>query len=201
MSVIFKKNESKSLNELGGASPLLVFAIGWDNKAKDGLVNKMLNKKHDADLDVSCVVYDNQGERLDCVWYAQLNSKDSAIRHRGDDTVGWSEGDDEAIIVDLGQLNEEAKTLFFVISSFSENSFDEVDQAYWRLFDAQTKKEIGRFNISGRDKTSAKIVMRLQRSEKDGISDWRVKALDEKATGKNVQEVFYELRTLIEDNA
>jgi tellurium resistance protein TerZ len=198
MSVHFKKNDNKSLDDLGGTSPILVFAIGWENREKDGLLNKALRKRYEADLDLSCAVYDANNDRIDCVWYAQLNSKEGAIRHRGDDTVGWHTGDDEAIIVDLNALNEQAKTLFFVISSFSKNTFSEVEHAYWRLFDAQTKREIGRFDIAGKDNTSAKIVMRLQKEEKDGLSEWHVTALDEPATGKNVQEVFSELRGLLE---
>lgn len=201
MPFVFKKNDEKSLQDLGGSSPVLVFAIGWENKAKEGLINQLTGQKYDADLDLSCVVYDNNDDRIACVWYAELASKDGAIRHRGDDTVGWHAGDDEAVIIDLNNLDETAKTIFFVISSFSEASFNEVDHAYWRLFDAQTKREIGRFEFKGRDKSSAKIVMRMQKVEEAGLSEWRLKALDEPATGQNVQEVFSEIRYLLEDAA
>lgn len=198
MSVIFKKNEDKSLNDLGGSSPILVFAIGWENKQKPGLVNKLLKKRVDADFDLSCVVYDDNNDRIDCVWYAQLNSKDGAIRHKGDDTVGWEGGDDETIIVDLNGLNDQARTLFFVISSFSGDSFANSDETYWRVFDGASKNELGRYNLSSSDKTSAKIVARLQRVETKGLNEWRIKALDEKATGQNIQEIFPEIRSLIE---
>ncbi len=198
MAVIFKKDQDKSLNDLGGCSPILVFAIGWENKPMDGLVNKLLKKRHEADFDLSCVVYDNNNDRIDCVWYAQLNSKDGAIRHKGDDTVGWEGGDDETVLIDLNQLNDEAKTLFFVISSFSGDSFSNAEDTYWRLFDGASKRELGRYTISPRDKTSAKIVMRMQKTESEGINEWRVKAIDEAATGQNIQEIFPEIRSLIE---
>lgn len=198
MSVIFKKNEEKTLNDLGGSSPLLVFALGWDNKQKPGLINKITGKTYEADFDISCVVYDANNDRIDCVWYAQLNSKDGAIRHKGDETVGVNQSDDETILVDLNQLDEQARTLFFVISSFSGNSFAHCENSYWRLFDGASKREIGRYTLSESDKTSAKIVMRLQKNDNNGIIEWRVKALDEMATGQNIQEIFPEIRSLIE---
>lgn len=198
MSVTFKKNQDLSLKQLGGSSPILVFAIGWENKAKEGLLNKLTGKKYDADLDLSCVVYDKNNDRIDTVWYAELQSKCGSIRHKGDETIGEKEKDDESISIDLNKLNENARTLFFVISSFSNNSFNEVEDAYWHLFDASTKRELGRYQFSSNDKASAKIVMRLQKTEVDGLEEWRIRALDENATGQNIQEIFPEIRSLIE---
>lgn len=198
MTFIFKKNGEKTLQELGGASPLLVFAIGWDNKPKAGILGKLIGMEHEADLDLSCAVYDSNGDRIDCVWYAQLTSKDGALRHKGDDTVGVEHGDDELMVIDLNQLDDEITTLFFVVSCFSEASLNNVEKAYWRLCDAQTKREIAGYHFSGHDSASAKIVMRLQKSVAKGLSSWSVKALDEPATGKNIQEIFPEIRALIE---
>lgn len=199
MGFIFKKNGEKSLQELGGASPVLVFAIAWDNKAKGGILGKIVGIEHETDLDLSCAMYDGNGDRVDCVWYAQLRSKCGSIRHKGDDTVGTDVGDDELIIIDLGQLEDEVKTLFFVISSFSgENTLSTVEKAFWHVRDAQTRREIARYNFSGHDTASAKIVMRLQKTMDKGLPTWRIKALDEPATGKNIQEVFPEIRALIE---
>jgi tellurium resistance protein TerZ len=198
MSVKFKKNQDVSINQLGGSSPMLVFAIGWENKTKDGIISKLTGEKYDADLDLSCVMYDDNNDRIDCVWYAQLRSKCGSIRHKGDETVGEKDHDDESIMIDLNNLNENARTLFFVISSFAGDTFDHVDGAYWHLFDAQSKNELGRYEFSPKDRSSAKIVMRLQKTETEGLSEWRVKALDEEATGHNVQEMFPEIRHLIE---
>jgi tellurium resistance protein TerZ len=198
MSVQFQKNQDVTLNSLGGSSPVLVFSISWGNKIKKGLLNTLLKKKYNADLDLSCVMYDGNNDRVDCIWYAQLSSKCGSVRHKGDEVVGEDENDDEAIIVDLNNLNETVQTLFFVISSFSGDSFSHVEDPFWRLFDGQTKREIGRYHISPRDKGSAKIVMRLQKIEKEGLTEWRIKALDEEATGQNIQEIFPEIRSLIE---
>jgi tellurium resistance protein TerZ len=198
MTFVFKKNSEKSIHDLGGASPILVFALGWDSKGKAGFLGKIVGAKRHADLDLSCAMYDGNNDRTDCVWYAQLRSKCGAVRHKGDDTVGAEEGDDETIIMDMNQLNDEVQTLFFVVSCFSGECMGNVDKAYWRLFDAQTKREIARFDFAGDRNATAKIVMRLQKVTEKGLTKWNVKALDESATGKNIQEVFPEIRSLIE---
>ena len=198
MTFVFKKNGEKTLNDLGGSSPMLVFAIGWDCKNKSVLIGKLMGTKRQADLDLSCAIYDSHGDRIDCVWYAQLSSKDGAIRHRGDDTLGAEVGDDELMIIDMNQLDESAETLFFVISSFSEEGLSNISSGHWRLFDAQTKHEIARYNFTGQTGATAKIVMRLSKNTTKGVPDWKIKAFDEAASGQNIQEVFPEIRALIE---
>jgi tellurium resistance protein TerZ len=201
MTFIFKKNGEKYIDELGGASPVIVFAIGWENKGKAGFLGKMIGVRHEADLDLSCAVYDQYQDRVDCVWYAQLASKDGAIRHGGDDTVGWDEGDgadDELVIIDLNQLDPEVQTLMFVISCFAGRDLSLVEKAHWRLFDAQTKREIARYDFGGAENATAKVVMRLQKEINKGLTTWKIKALDEPATGQNIQEVFPEIRALLE---
>jgi len=197
MSAILQKNQEKTINDLGGSSPIMVVGVGWHDK-KDNFFKRLLGKQKSTDLDLSCAMYDSNNDRIDCVWYAQLKSKCGAVRHRGDDTVGVDEGDDEAIILDMNQLNEETQTVFFVVSAFSEKSFGHVHDAYWRLFDGQTKREVARGIIKPSKDASAKIVLRLQKQEKDGLTHWTLKALDEPATGQNIQEVFPEIRALIE---
>ncbi len=199
---IFKKNDDKSLHDLGGSGPVLTVTIGWENKPKPGLINKFLNKREDADLDLSCVIYDIHGERQDCVWYAQLRSKDGAVRHSGDNTVGLDDCDDEAITIDLNQISPEAKSLFFVISSFKHDGFAAIKYLHWRVMDAAAHREMGRYVVTEFPKISdpenAKILLRLQKETLDGITMWRVKALDTAATGQNVQEVFSEIRSLLD---
>lgn len=199
MSHQFIKNQDIALTDLGGTSPVLVFALSWSKKPKAGILNMLTNKHHEADLDLSCVLYDDNNDRIDCVWYAQLTSKCGSIRHRGDDTAGWHDGDDETVTIDMNQLPENATTLFFTISSFNGDSFSQAENAYWRIFDAHDKRELGSFNISPNDKTSAKIVLRMQKVIQNGLAEWHLKALDEYATGQNIQEIFPEIRSLIED--
>lgn len=198
MVTTLHKNQHEFLKDLGGSSPIMVFAAGWDS-IKPTFMERLKKVDKSADLDISCAMYDANHDRVDCVWYAQLKSKCGAVRHRGDDTVGTDDHDDETIILDMSHLNEQVTTMFFVISAFSKEAFGNVEKLYWRLFDGQTKREIARAAVDPRTKLNAKIVLRLQKHEKDGLVEWSVKALDENATGQNIQEVFPEIRALLED--
>ena len=197
MNTKMTRNQTITLRELGAASPIMVFSIGWVSKAKEGLLNSLMQKTEEADLDVSCVVYDANNDRIDTVWYAQLKSKCGAIRHTGDGTVGEEEKDDETITLDLTQLNEMAQNVFFVISSFGGQTFAQVENAYWRLFDGQTKEELARYDLGAYEDISAMIVMQMQKQQTETGYEWTVKALKEPATGKNIQEIFPEIRSLL----
>ncbi|HEY1096151.1 MAG TPA: TerD family protein [Alphaproteobacteria bacterium] len=204
MSHIFKRNQQVSIRQLGINSTILMIGIGWDNKRKPGFLNKLLKERYDCDLDLSCVMYDQENEKLDTVWYAQLQSKCGGVRHKGDETVGdeidQTEGDDESMTIDLNQMNEETRNVFFVVSSFKGSRFDQVENCYWRIYDPVQQKEVGRYNFSSNDKARAKIVLNLQkRPDEGGLPQWYVKALDENATGKNIQEVLPEIRELLGD--
>jgi tellurium resistance protein TerZ len=196
---IFKRNQEVSLRGLQTSSAILMVGIGWDNKIKKGFFNRLLKKRYDCDLDLSCVTYDHENEKIDTVWYAQLRSKCGGIKHKGDQTTDSEQGDDETMTVDFNQLDDDTKTLFFVVSSFNGNQFAHVEKCYWRLYDPITQREIGRFNFHSQDKASAKIVLRIQKSiNEDGLHQWLIKALDETGTGRNIQEILPEIRDLLE---
>ena len=202
MPHVFKKNVKAPLRTLGQSGAVLCVTLGWERAVKPGLINKLLDKREDADLDISCVAYDAAGEKLDCIWYGQLKSKDGAIRHSGDEIEGQDNRDDEAVTVNLTQLPPNCGSLYFVISSFGGRGMTRTRDMYWRLVDVQRRSEIGRFDIAPpehHNDVNAKIVMRLAREEVNGMAEWTVMALDEPATGENVQEVFSEIRALMRD--
>ena len=200
MSQLLTQNQETSLQALGGTSPVLMVGIGWHNKRKDGLLNKLKKAEYDSDLDLSCVMYDGEDEKLDTVWYAQLRSKCGGVRHKGDEVEGAENGDDETITIDLNGIDPETKTLFFVVSSFTGQQFAHVDLCYWRIFDPAAGRELARFNFTGHDEASAKIIMRMSKAANGvGVPQWQIKALDEAATGKNIQEIVPEIRELLGD--
>ena len=201
MSHLFKRNQHLSLRALGSNSSLLVIGLGWRNKRKPGLLNRLRGKHYHSDLDLSCVLYDSADEKLDTVWYAQLQSKCGGIRHKGDETVGAINTDNETILFDLNQIDSDTKTLFFVVSTFTGRQFAHIEDAYWRLYDPALQREIGRFHFSGHQKVNAKIVLRLQKAvNDDGLTIWQATAIDQPATGKNIQEVLPEIRDLLDQN-
>ncbi len=177
-----------------GDVPILVIGLGWDNTQKSGLINKLLKKEYEVDLDLSCVVYDDEDMRMDTVWYAQLTSKDGAIKHSGDDTIGVEGGDDETMAIDLYKLVPEAKTLFFALSSFSGNRLKRVKNCYMNICDGRSGDILIQYNQGG-DNSTAKVMLRLKR-EDDG---WSIKALGLGCQGKNIEDIYPIMRREVED--
>ena len=194
MSTAIRTGQKVLLHDVTkGDVPILVAGLGWDNKKKPGLLNSLLKKEYDVDLDLSCVIYDDKDQRMDTVWYAQLNSKDGAIKHTGDDTVGVDDGDDETISLDLYKLVPEAKTIFFAISSFSGNRLANVENCYIRFLDGRSGEEILRYTQGG-EKSTAKVMIRLRREEKG----WSIKALGLGCLGRNIEDVYPVMRREVE---
>lgn len=195
MTHIIKTGEKIMLRDVAnGDLPILVAGLGWDNAKKSGMINKFMKKEYEVDLDLSCVVYDDHDERADTVWYAQLNSKDGAIKHAGDDTIGVTSGDDETIAVDMLKMRNRYKTLFFVISSFSGNRLKRVENCRLRLFDGRDGREVLRY-VQGGENSTAKVMLRLRREDEGG---WSVKAMGMGCQGKTIQDVYPILRREVE---
>lgn len=196
----FKKNETKSLRELGYNGAVLTVTLGWERALRPGLISKLLDKREDADLDISCVAYDVNGEKIDCIWYGQLKSKDGAIRHSGDEVEGEDDRDDEAVTINFNQLSPQCDALYFVVSSFGGRGMACTRDMYWRLVDRQSRREIARYDIDpppANGEANAKIVLRINRQVENGMAEWVATALDAPASGQNVQEVFSEIRALM----
>lgn len=188
MAKRLKKGETHKINELSGSdTPVLMIGMGWDNWKTTGMFSKLMGKRREADLDLSCIAYDEHGERLDTVWYADLSSKDNAIKHMGDDTVGNDHGDDESIMIDLYKLLPEVKKLFIATSTFSEGkTFSDVKNCFTRLLDARDGREIARFSLQGAREQTIMVMLCLERT----LDGWTVKAIGNSGTGTTIQDVY-----------
>ena len=75
-----------------------------------------------------------------------------AIVHQGDNLTGAGDGDDEQIMVDLPNIPANIDKLVFVVNIYDANvrhqHFGLIRNAFIRLVDLSTQKEICRFNLS-----------------------------------------------------
>lgn len=85
---------------------------------------------------------------LDVVYHEQLLSQDGAVRHLGDSTDGEGEGDDESIFADLTRLTPEVTTVIFLVTSYSGQTFGEIENAFCRVLDPIADAEIIRYDLS-----------------------------------------------------
>ena len=192
MSKRLKKGKSYHLNDLAdGDLPIIVIGLGWDNWRETSWFDNLLGRRREIDLDLSCVVYDQHDERIDTVWYANLKSEDTAIKHLGDDTIGIGGGDDEMMTIDLYKLRPEVKKIFIVASTFTpDKSFSEVKNCFVRIMDGRDGREVCRHSLQGSPNSTIKVMMEIKRGEEG----WIVTAIGRAGTGDTIQDVYPVIR-------
>lgn len=190
MTTILKKDEKTTLSQLSD-TPIsqLVFGAAWQGK-KLGLIRKIMKTDKPIDLDFSCIMYDDDGQTHDTIWYANLKSRDGSIWHNGDDTTGEAEGLDEAITLNMHAIPDEVETIFFVISSFEGEQFSNCSQCEVQIQNAAGNTPLAKYIIRTDNEKSARIMLRMKRKE----GDWEIKAIGKVAEGKNIQDLYGTLR-------
>ncbi|MFG2187483.1 TerD family protein [Nocardia iowensis] len=125
-------------------------SLGWDPSDQALFVDfdGTVTPGNRIDLNSAALVF--AGEVLvDTVYHEQLVSRDGSISHSGDSPTGEGVGDNEVITVDLARLAPEVTAVIFLATSYSGQSFGQIDNAYYRLFDTTTGTEITRYLLSG----------------------------------------------------
>jgi len=188
MGVNLSKNEKVSLEKASGGLSHVFMALGWDavkQQNSGGFFSKVFSSDGGSiDLDASCLMLDESKKVVDTVWFGQLKSKDGSISHSGDNLTGAGDGDDEVISVDLTRLPSKVKHLVFVISSFRGQTFDKVESAFCRLVDANSKSELARYNLSGKNPHTAQVMAQVYKE--NGI--WTMQALGAPTNGRTVHD-------------
>ncbi len=187
MGVNLSKNEKISLEKASGGLTRVFMALGWDavKQSSGGFFSKVFSSDGGSiDLDASCLMLDESKKVVDTVWFGQLKSKDGSISHSGDNLTGAGDGDDEVISVDLTRLPSNVKHLVFVISSFRGQTFDKVESAFCRLVDSNSKSELARYNLSGKNPHTAQVMAQVYKE--NGI--WTMQALGVPTNGRTVHD-------------
>lgn len=196
MAISLQKNSTVSLSKEAGPAGLVSIAlgVGWDVAKSGGFFSRLTGGGNDSiDLDASCIAFDGANNVVDTVWFQQLVSRDGSIRHSGDNLTGEGEGDDETIAINLGTLPGIIETLVLTVNSFRGQTFDKVANAYGRVVDLKTNRELARYDISDSGGHTGIILASLKRSG----GEWQFKALGERTGGRHVQQLIDEAKRLI----
>ncbi len=195
MSVSLSKNSTVSLAKEAGGSGLtrIALGVGWDMAPAKGFFAKIAGGSDSIDLDASCLVFDGAGNVLDIVWFQQLVSRDGSIKHSGDNLTGEGDGDDETIAIDLTRLPSNVETLVLTVTSFRGQTFDKVQNAFGRVIDLASNKELARYDISDSGAYTGLILASLKRSG----GEWVYKAIGERAQGVHVKQLTEQSQRLI----
>lgn len=188
MAISLQKGQRISLEkEAGTTLDKVVMGLGWDEavREKKGFFGTKTVKEA-IDLDASCLLFDENKNLVDAVWFRQLGSRCGAVTHTGDNRTGEGDGDDEQIIVDLSRLPASVKTLVFTVNSFTGESFADVPNAFCRIVNGRSNAEIARYDLSVQGAHTAQIMAKLYRHT-DG---WKMQALGENSNGRIFEQMM-----------
>ena len=180
MSVSLTKGQKVSLSKEGATLQRIRMALGWDVAKRSGILKSLLGAPSEIDLDASCLVFDQSSELSEVVFYNHLRGQNDAILHMGDNRTGAGEGDDETIAIDLARLPPATKSLVFVVSSYEGHTFDQVANAYCRVVDDVSGKELARLDVSEAGSHTGLIMAKIYLHN----GEWKLHAIGEKARAK-----------------
>jgi tellurium resistance protein TerZ len=182
MTNIAKGEKTPLLHTLKSRQRIIV-GLSWDAKEeKVKLLNKLIKKDSQHDLDVSCYIYTKNGEFIDFVGAEAQDSMDESekIYHSGDDMTGTGDGDDEFISAELASLPNNIHGIVYLAEVRSAHSFKDVDAPFIRLVDGINDNTLLESHISGEeaDERNAFIFAAIYRSI-ESPTGWMVHNISE----------------------
>lgn len=204
MSVNLVKGQKISLEKDGKLSSVFM-GLGWDvaqapkQESGGGLFGKFKGligggekKPDNIDLDASCVTFAN-GQPKDVVYFGKLQSPDGTIIHTGDNLTGAGDGDDEVIKVKLDKIAPDVDAIVFTVSSYRGQSFKDIENAFCRLVDENTGKELARYDISGGGNFTGLIMAKIYRHN----GEWKIQAVGESMMAKTVADMIAPIKNIL----
>ncbi len=175
------KGEEVNLMEKDPTMTNVMIGMGWVLNSFDA---------DTLDLDVSCFLLNNEGKTVvdeDFVFYNNLEARDGAVVHNGDNLTGAGDGDDESISVDLNAVPFEIMKIMFVISIYKGEEKDQhmasVRSPYIRLINASNGFEILRYELTEDMKVSEGETAMLVASLNREGPKWHFEAVGELVHG------------------
>ena len=156
MSVSLVKGGNVSLTKEEPGIESIMVGLGWDARSTDG---------SDFDLDASCFLLNASGKvrsNSDFIFYNNLKSACGAVEHTGDNRTGAGDGDDEAINVELSRVPADVAKLAFTVTIHEADqrhqNFGMVSNAFIRIVNRKTGREVARFDLSEDASTNTAII-------------------------------------------
>jgi len=120
---------------------LALVGLGWDTNQYDG--------GYDFDLDAAAFLLGENGKVLkdeDFVFYNNLDGRNGAVVHTGDNLTGEGEGDDEVILIDFTKVPNEIKKIAITVTIHEAvqrgQNFGQVSNAYVRVARRSNKDDM-----------------------------------------------------------
>ena len=146
MPINLSKGQKVSLTKDNPGLKKVVVGLGWDTNAYD--------TGSDFDLDASAFLLKDSGlagSQDNFVFYGAKKHPSGSVEHLGDNRTGTGEGDDEQIKVDLSLVPADVTKIAFTATIYEaearKQNFGQVSNAFIRIYDEVTGKEILRYDL------------------------------------------------------
>lgn len=180
MNINLKKGQGISLKKAAPNLNAAFIGLGWDIRAQGGV---------DFDLDASIFMLGTNGKLLSeqhFIFYNNLTSPDpdKSVKLMGDNRTGAGEGDDEVLIVDFRKIPADVASIAIAVSIYDgeerQQNFGSVQNAFVRLVDVETKKEVLRYALQEQFSTETALIM----ASVDKVNnEWQLKAIGDAYQG------------------
>lgn len=188
MAINLSKGQSINLAKSDGAALQRVrMGLGWDVKIieRKKLFGGVKRIERDIDLDASALLCDGSAVK-EIVYFGQLRSRDGSVVHTGDNRTGAGDGDDESIMVELPALPAWVQHVYFVVNSYTGETFAEIDNAFVRVVDSLSNdQELVRYSLSANGPFTAMLMARVSRT----ASGWTFTAIGDPGNGRVAGEL------------
>ncbi|WP_148611936.1 TerD family protein [Nocardioides rubriscoriae] len=179
------KGQSVNLVKDGNQKLTMVrMGLGWDAIKKGGFFG---SREVDVDLDASAVLFAG-GQVADLAFYNNLTTKDGSIQHMGDNRTGEGDGDDEVVAVDLTRVPVHVDTVFFIVTSYQGQTFEQIQNAFCRLIDHQDG-ELARYTLTGGMPFTGMVMAKISRTP----SGWQFTAIGDGINAKTPLDALPQL--------
>lgn len=178
MAINLQKGGNVNLSKEAPSLKKLVVGLGWEPRVTDGAA---------FDLDGSAFLLKADGKArnaADFIFYNNLKSTEGAVTHNGDNTSGAGDGDDETITIDLETVPAEIERITVGVTIHEadtrKQNFGMVGKAYMRCLDANSSKELARYDLSEDGSTEAAMIFgEIYRAG----SEWKFRAIGQGFAG------------------
>jgi stress response protein SCP2 len=169
MAVNLQKGQKVDLTKGNSSLKRVIVGLGWDEveKKNSGFFASLLgNTTSDIDCDASAILLSKNGKCInskDVVFYNNLQHTSGAVLHQGDNLTGAGDGDDEQIKVYLQDVPSQYQKIVFTVTIYQaverKQHFGMIKNAFIRIVDESTNKEICRYNLSDDSAYNGKTAM------------------------------------------
>lgn len=190
-------------------SKLTEFCVGcnWGAIQTSSFFGLMQDKK-DVDLDLSCVMLDQNGKLIDHIYSplyrsaflskygmpdGKLTSRDGALHHTGDDLQGDTDGkndelDNEIISVELSKVSPSVEQIFFFLNNVGNEDFSQIPYASIRMFEGNAhyvKTIFAKYNVAAEAQFAGKKALIMGKLYRHN-GEWKFAAIGDAYNDSNL---------------